>query len=76
MKVNLNKLSYNFDETGATTSVTAEFNSQDTYPEFLNARLEIVTDDLEEEQSFDDLSRKQLEKLARKKLAKITAYTE
>lgn len=47
MKVNLNKLSYNFDETGATTSVTAEFNSQDTYPEFLNARLEIVTDDLE-----------------------------
>lgn len=58
MKVNLNKLSYNFDETGATTSVTAEFNSQDTYPEYLNARFEIKKEDLEESQEFDDLSRK------------------
>lgn len=74
MKVNLNKLSYNFDKTGVTTSVTAELTTQDTYPEYLNARFEITTNDLETGQSFEDLSRKQLEKYTCKKL--LTAITD
>ena len=74
MNINLSRLAYNFDGNGETESITAEFNMSNAYPNTLTASLELVKSDLTEGQNFDDLSRNQLEKVARKKLAGITAF--
>lgn len=74
MSIILTRLAYNFDGNGETESITAEFSMSNAYPNTLNARLDLVKSGLAEGQNFDDLSRNQLEKVARKKLADITAF--
>lgn len=77
MEIKLSKMAYNFDDNGAITSVNVEFNTPgEAYPDYLNARFELTKADLQEAQSFDEMTRKDLEKVARKKLAEVTAVKE
>lgn len=68
-------LEYSFNNQGETDYVSANFNgSQDK--EYISARVCIKPEDLAEGQNIDDLSRKQLEKLARARLMEITKVVE
>lgn len=68
-------LEYSFDATGKTECVNALFNANQD-KEYINARVCVKPADLAEEQDIDDLSRKQLEKLARERLAEIAKVVE
>lgn len=75
MEIKMMSLEYSFDENGKTDYVSANFNGgQDK--EYINARVCVTPADLAEEQDIDDLSRNQLEKLARARLAEIAAVSE
>lgn len=71
----MQSLEYNFDDQGNTTCVSALFNGNKER-EYLNARVCVKKEDLAEGQDIDDLSRKQLEKLARARLTEIAKEAE
>lgn len=73
MNLILTSLNYNLDSEGNTTSVTANLQgSVEGKADYLNARISMAKEDLPEGSSFDDMTKKQLQVLARTKLA---AYT-
>ena len=75
MDIKMMSLEYSFNNQGETDCVSANFNgSQDK--EYISARACIKPEDLAEGQNIDDLSRKQLEKLARARLMEITKVVE
>lgn len=71
----MGSLEYKFDNTGNIIYVNCLFNGASN-EEYLNARVCVKAEDLSDGQAFDDLNRKQLEMLARQKLANITAVKE
>lgn len=75
MNIKMMSLEYSFDNQGKTECVSANFNG-DQDKEYISARVSIKPADLAEGQDIDDLSRKQLEKLARKRLAEVVAIVE
>lgn len=75
MDINTTRLAYQFDNDGQTESVQIAFNGNMSN-NYINATIEIKQDELEDGQSFDDLTKKEIETLGRKKLSDITAVDE
>lgn len=75
MDIKMMSLEYSFNNQGETDCVSANFNaSQDK--EYISARVCVKPSDLAEGQDIDNLSRKQLERLARKRLAEVAAIVD
>ena len=75
MEINTTRLAYQFGNDGQTESVQIAFNGNMSN-NYINATIEIKQDELDNEQSFDDLTKKEIEVIGRKKLADITAVDE
>lgn len=75
MDIKTNRLAYQFDDQGNTESVQIAFNGNET-PNYINATIQIDKDSLADGQTFDDLSKKEIETLGRKKLAQLAEYTK
>lgn len=74
MQFKLTGLSYSLNNEGNTTMVVANMNGQtEGSSDYLSASIYLSSADLDEGTTFDDLSKNQLQALARKKLAKLTA---
>lgn len=72
MDIKTNSLAYNFDSEGNTVSATVSFTGQEG-SEYLNANMVVEKTDLAEGSNFDDLTKKEITILARKKLDAATA---
>lgn len=72
MDINTTRLAYQFGNDGQTESVQIAFNGSMS-ANYINATIEIKQDELEDGQSFDDLTKKEIETLGRKKLSELTA---
>ena len=75
MDIRMMSLEYSFDAAGKTECVSALFNGNED-KEYINARVCVKPEDLAEGQDIDDLSRKQLEKLARARLEEVAKVVE
>ncbi|MFT8882667.1 MAG: hypothetical protein ABF975_01475 [Liquorilactobacillus hordei] len=74
MTITLNRLAYQFGTDNATTSVQVGLSgSQDGNS--ISASLQINATDLTDGKTFDDMSKKDFESLAKSMLAKLTAVT-
>lgn len=74
MKINLSNLNYKFNAEGTTESITVGLNGYDE-TNTLTSTLAIVASDVSDK-TLDDLTRKELETIAKKKLAELTKVTE
>lgn len=75
MDIKTNRLAYQFDDQGNTESVQIAFNGNET-PNYINATIQIDKDSLADGQTFDDLSKKEIEAIGRKKLSDMTVVDE
>ena len=75
MEINTTRLAYQFDNEGQTESVQIAFNGNMSN-NYINATIEIKQDELDNGQSFDDLTKKEIEAIGRKKLADMTVVDE
>lgn len=67
MKVNMTGMNYSFDAEGNTDKISVSLTGYEG-GNSLNATVDIVAEDLNEKESFDDLSRKQIEAKAKSKI--------
>lgn len=72
MEIKKTSLSYNFDGDGNTSSITVSLSGNDG-ADYLNANMSVTSSDLDDGQTFDDLTMKDITTIARAKLAKATA---
>lgn len=72
MDIKTTRLAYQFGNDGQTESVQIAFNGSMS-ANYINATIEIKQDELDNRQSFDDLTKKQIEAIGRKKLAELIA---
>lgn len=72
MTINKNKLTYDFATDGTTMDVQIGFTGTDN-GEYINANIVVKQADLDTGKTFDDVTAKDLETIARKKLAGYTA---
>lgn len=70
MKINLSNLNYKFNAEGTTESITVGLNGYDE-TNTLTSTLAIIASDVSDK-TLDDLTRKELETIAKKKLAELT----
>lgn len=75
MDINTTRLAYQFDNEGQTESVQIAFNGS-MGANYINATIEIKQDELDSGQFFDDLTKKEIETIGRKKLSDITVVDE
>lgn len=75
MDIYISRLEYQFDNQGNVTCVNGVFNASQS-EEYLNARVCIRQENLPEGQTFDDMTRKQLDALCRQKLSDMTAVDD
>ena len=69
MEIKMTGLAYQIDEqTGEVNSVEVKYQKYEGSNQF-NAQVSILLSDLEEGQTFDDLSRPQFDPIARQKIA-------
>lgn len=74
MTITLNRLAYQFGTDNNTSSVSVGLSgSQDSNS--ISASLQINSTDLPDGKTFDDMSKKDFESLAKSMLAKLTAVT-
>ena len=74
MTITLNRLAYQFGTDGSTTGIQVGLSgSQDGNS--ISASLQINPTDLTDGKTFDDMSKKDFESLAKSMLAKLTAVT-
>lgn len=70
----LTNLNYTLDSEGNTTRVTASLQGTvEGKADYLSSTISMTKEDLPEGSSFDDMTKKQLQALARTKLAAYTA---
>lgn len=70
--IRLTSIQYHFDDsTAKTDSITCSFNVTSDRNEYLNGNVTLLAKDLEESTSLDDLTRKQIETLAKTRFAKL-----
>lgn len=74
MKINLSNLNYKFNAEGTTESITVGLNGYDE-TNTLTSTLAIIASDVSDK-TLDDLTRKELETIAKNKLAELTKVTE
>ena len=72
MDIKTTRLVYEFGDEGQTNQIQIGFSANETGAYF-NSTLELYIEDLAEGQSFDDMSKKEIEQLGRKKLADLVA---
>ena len=72
MDIKTTRLVYEFGDEGQTNQIQIGFSANETGTYF-NSTLELYNEDLAEGQSFDDMSKKEIEQLGRKKLADLVA---
>lgn len=72
MDINTTRLAYQFGNDGQTESVQIAFNGSMS-ANYINATIEIKQDELDKGQSFDDLTKKEIEVIGRKKLSELVA---
>lgn len=72
MDIKLNRLAYQFDNSGNTSSVSVGLNGSDG-GNAVSATLQITSSDLESGKTLDDLTKSDFETLAKSKLASLTA---
>lgn len=72
MEITLNRLAYQFDTNGATSSVSVGLNGLDN-GDAVSATLQITSSDLAGGKTLDDLTKSDFETLAKAKLASLTA---
>ncbi|OXC06784.1 hypothetical protein AYP76_05980 [Ligilactobacillus agilis] len=70
--VRLTSIQYQFDNsTAKTDSITCSFNVTSERNEYINGNVTLLPGDLEESTTLDDLTRKQIETLAKARFAKL-----
>lgn len=70
--IRLTSIQYHFDDSKAKTdSITCNFSVTSDRNEYLNGNVTLLTKDLEEGTTLDDLTRKQIETLAKTRFAKL-----
>lgn len=69
MKINMTGMAYSFDSEGNTDKISISLSSYEM-GESLNANVAITSDDLQENESLDDMTRKQVEEHAKQKCVK------
>lgn len=70
--IRLTSIQYQFDNsTAKTDSITCSFNVTSERNEYINGNVTLLPGDLEESTSLDDLTRKQIETLAKTRFAKL-----
>lgn len=74
MKINVTSLNYKFNTEGTTEAVTVGLNGYDN-ENTLSTTLTISDSDVSDK-TLDDVTRKELETIAKKKLAELTKVTE
>jgi hypothetical protein len=72
MTISLNRLAYQFDNNGNTSSVSVGLNGSDS-GDAVSATLQITSSDLASGKTFDDMTKSDFETLAKTKLANLTA---
>ncbi|KRL39929.1 hypothetical protein [Liquorilactobacillus nagelii] len=72
MTISLNRLAYQFDNDGNTSSVSVGLNGSDS-GDAVSATLQIISSDLATGKTFDDMTKADFETLAKAKLANLTA---
>ncbi|MGN9065442.1 hypothetical protein [Ligilactobacillus agilis] len=70
--IRLTSIQYQFDNsTAKTDSITCSFNVTSDRNEYINGNVTLLPGDLEESTTLDDLTRKQIETLAKTRFAKL-----
>lgn len=70
--IRLTSIQYQFDNsTAKTDSITCSFNVTSERNEYINGNVTLLPGDLEESTTLDDLTRKQIETLAKARFAKL-----
>lgn len=70
--IRLTSIQYQFDNsTAKTDSITCSFNVTSERNEYINGNVTLLPGDLEESTTLDDLTRKQIETLAKTRFAKL-----
>lgn len=70
--IKLTSIQYSFDEsTAKTDSITCNFSVTSNRNEYINGNVTLLPGDLEEGTTLDDLTRKQIETLAKTRFAKL-----
>lgn len=70
--IKLTSIQYHFDDsTAKTDSITCNFSVTSDRNEYLNGNVTLLAKDLEEGTTLDDLTRKQIETLAKTRFAKL-----
>lgn len=70
--IRLTSIQYQFDNsTAKTDSITCSFNVTSDRNEYINGNVTLLPSDLEESTTLDDLTRKQIETLAKTRFAKL-----
>lgn len=70
--IRLTSIQYQFDNsTAKTDSITCSFNVTSERNEYINGNVTLLQGDLEESTTLDDLTRKQIETLAKTRFAKL-----
>ena len=72
LDIKITNINYNIDDDGNTRQIGTTFSGYEG-SESVNANIPVTEEDLEKDVTFDDLTRKQIETIGRKKLAEITA---
>lgn len=72
LDIKITNINYNIDDDGNTRQIGTTFSGYEGN-ESVNANVPVTEEDLEKDTTFDDLTRKQIEQIGRKKLAEITA---
>lgn len=68
----LTSIQYHFDNsTAKTDSITCNFSVTSDRNEYINGNVTLLPGDLEESTTLDDLTRKQIETLAKTRFAKL-----
>ena len=75
LDIKITNINYNIDDDGNTRQIGTTFSGYEGN-ESVNANIPVTEEDLEKDVTFDDLTRKQIEALGRKKLAEITAVKQ
>ena len=75
LDIKITNINYNIDDDGNTRQIGTTFSGYEGN-ESVNANVPVTEEDLEKDTTFDDLTRKQIEQIGRKKLAEITAVKQ
>lgn len=73
MNIRMTELSYGIGEDGKTEATTVRFVGSEG-KNYLNITIEITVLDIEDGKTLDDLTRKDIEAIARQKVSNITRY--